>query len=106
MSFPKTLSLAAAFSMVIAQMLAVEIIGHRGAAHDAPENTMASFKEAWAQNADAIETDLWLSRDGKIVVMHDGDTKRLGGITNKLASQTWQELQRFDVGAWKGAAFT
>jgi glycerophosphoryl diester phosphodiesterase len=91
--------------MLSARMLAVEIIGHRGAAHDAPENTMASFKTAWAQNADAIETDMWLSKDGKIVIMHDGDTKRVGGSTNKIATQNWEDMQRFDVGGWKGEKF-
>jgi glycerophosphoryl diester phosphodiesterase len=91
--------------IIMPALNAVEIIGHRGAAHDAPENTLASFKTAWAQNADAIETDLWLSKDGRIVVMHDGDTKRVGGRTNKLATQTWEELQRFDVGGWKGEQF-
>jgi glycerophosphoryl diester phosphodiesterase len=105
MQFPKTLCAVAALSMVTAQMLAVEIIGHRGAAHDAPENTMASFKMAWAQNADAIETDMWLSKDGKIVIMHDGDTKRLGGRTNKLVTLTLEELQNVDVGAWKDPKF-
>jgi glycerophosphoryl diester phosphodiesterase len=105
MKLPRTLLLAAVFVMFAAQMFAVEIIGHRGAAYDAPENTMASFKMAWAQNADAIETDMWLSKDGRIVIMHDGDTKRMGGTTNKLATQTWDELQGVDVGAWKGARF-
>ena len=105
MRFLKTLCLTAGFSMVTAQMFAVEIIGHRGAAHDAPENTMTSFKMAWAQNADAIETDMWLSKDGKIVIMHDGDTKRLGGKTNKLASMTLEQLQTIDVGVWKDAKF-
>ncbi len=106
MQFPKILRrFAALAAMLVAQMNAVEIIGHRGTAYDAPENTMVSFKMAWAQNADAIETDMWLSKDGKIVIMHDGDTKRLGGDTNKLATQTLDELQRFDVGAWKGEQF-
>ena len=105
MQFPKSLWLASVFGMIVTRMHAVEIIGHRGAAHDAPENTMASFQRAWAQNADAIETDLWLSKDGKIVVMHDANTKRVGGTTNKIATQTWDELQRFDVGGWKGGQF-
>ena len=104
MNFPKTLWLAAAFG-ILAPMHAVEIIGHRGAAHDAPENTMASFKMAWAQNADAIETDMWLSKDGRIVIMHDANTKRVGGTTNRIATLTWDELQRFDIGGWKGAQF-
>jgi glycerophosphoryl diester phosphodiesterase len=84
---------------------AVEIIAHRGASFDAPENTLAAMKLAWEQQADAIELDLWLSKDGRLVVMHDGDTKRVGGSTNKIATQTWEELQRFDVGGWKAAQF-
>jgi glycerophosphoryl diester phosphodiesterase len=95
-----------ACSIIIAPALnAVEIIGHRGAAYDAPENTLVSFKTAWTQNADAIETDMWLSKDGKIVIMHDGDTKRVGGSTNKIAAQNWEDLQRLDVGGWKGEQF-
>jgi glycerophosphoryl diester phosphodiesterase len=84
---------------------AVEIIAHRGASFDAPENTLTAMKLAWEQNADSIETDLWISKDGKVVVIHDSDTKRFGGVTNKVASQTWDELQRYDVGAWKDARF-
>ena len=91
--------------MLATQLTAVEIIGHRGAAYDAPENTLTSMKAAWAQGADAVELDLWLSKDGKLVVMHDGDTKRFGGRTNKIATQTWAELQGLDVGAWKNPKF-
>src|SRR5688500_19564502 len=86
-------------------VFSVEIIAHRGASYDAPENTLAAMKLAWEQKADAIELDLWLSKDGKIVVLHDSNTKRLGGTTNHVAQQTWDELQRIDVGAWKNARF-
>jgi len=92
-------------AMLATRLTAVEIIGHRGASYDAPENTLASMKLAWEQDADAIELDLWLSKDGKLVVIHDSDTKRFGGSTNKVATQTWEELQRFDVGGWKSAKF-
>lgn len=84
---------------------AAEIIAHRGASHDAPENTLASMKLAWEQKADAIELDLWLSKDGRLVVMHDGDTKRVGGPERKLTEQTWDELKQLDVGSWKHASF-
>ena len=84
---------------------AVEIIAHRGASHDAPENTLAAMKLAWEQNADSIETDLWLSKDGKVVIIHDSDTKRMGGTTNKIATRTWEDLQSVDVGAWKAPQF-
>lgn len=81
-----------------------EIIAHRGASFDAPENTMASFRLAWVQNADAIECDVLLSRDGKIVVLHDTDTKRLAGVQKTVTDQTLDELQSLDVGKWKGKA--
>jgi glycerophosphoryl diester phosphodiesterase len=93
-----------AFALVSAP-LTTEIIAHRGASYDAPENTLAAMKLAWEQKADAIELDLWLSRDGKLVVLHDADTKRVGGNTNRVANQTWTELQNVDVGAWKNERF-
>ena len=47
------------------------VIAHRGASHDAPENTVAAFHLAVAQRADMIETDLHLTRDGRVVLFHD-----------------------------------
>ncbi len=81
---------------------AVEIIGHRGASEDAPENTLASFRLAWTQNADAAETDVYLSKDGEIVVIHDANTRRVGGRDKKVVDQTLAELKQLDIGRWKG----
>ncbi len=79
----------------------VEIIGHRGASFDAPENTLESFQLGWKQNADAVELDIMLSKDGKIVVIHDKDTKRLAGVDRPVADQSFEELRKLDVGRWK-----
>jgi glycerophosphoryl diester phosphodiesterase len=84
---------------------AVEIIAHRGASADAPENTLAAMKLGWEQGADAIELDLWISKDGKLVVFHDADTKRIGKTNRKVAELTWEEVQALDVGEWKDAKF-
>ncbi|WP_145223694.1 glycerophosphodiester phosphodiesterase [Gimesia algae] len=84
---------------------AVEIIGHRGASYDAPENTLASVNLAWERNADAVEIDIYLSKDGKIVAFHDKTTKRIGGRDQEVKNQTFDELQTLDVGAWKNAKF-
>jgi glycerophosphoryl diester phosphodiesterase len=84
---------------------AAEIIAHRGASHDAPENTLAAMRLAWEQKADAVEMDLWLSKDGRIVVLHDRDTKRVGGSGIPVVEQTWAEIERVDVGAWKDPRF-
>jgi glycerophosphoryl diester phosphodiesterase len=83
----------------------VEIIGHRGASFDAPENTLAAIKLAWAQQADTAECDIFLTKDGKIVLLHDKDTKRVAGVDKKVVEQTLAELRLLDVGKWKGAKF-
>jgi glycerophosphoryl diester phosphodiesterase len=85
------------------ETLAVEIIAHRGASYDAPENTMAAFSLGLKQGADAVELDIWLSKDGKIVVLHDGNTKRTTGQDKKVSEQTLAELRALDAGRWKDA---
>lgn len=84
-----------------AEPTAVEIIGHRGASFDAPENTLESIQLGWQQSADAVELDIMLSKDGRIVVIHDKDTKRLAGVDRSVADQSFAELQALDVGRWK-----
>ena len=82
------LTLAAAL-MAVSSLHAAEpfLVAHRGASHDAPENTLPAFELAWKQGADAIEGDFHLTKDGKIVCLHDYDTKRVSGtkLVAKLA---------------------
>lgn len=86
----------------LTSLSAVEIIAHRGASYDAPENTLSSFKLGWEQKADICELDVYLSKDGEIVVLHDKDTKRTGGVAKPVVEQTLEELRALDVGSWKG----
>ncbi|HET6422674.1 MAG TPA: glycerophosphodiester phosphodiesterase [Planctomycetaceae bacterium] len=79
----------------------VEIVAHRGASHDAPENTLAAIRLGWEQHADAVEFDVYLSKDGQIVLIHDADTERVAGIKRKVVDQTTEELRQLDVGKWK-----
>lgn len=99
------LSLALLVSFMTLSLSAVEIIGHRGASYDAPENNLSAIKLSWKQKADGTEFDIHLSKDGKLVSMHDYDTKRIGGVDKKIVDQTWDELQKLDVGSWKGKKF-
>lgn len=78
------------------------IIGHRGASHDAPENTMESFRLALEQGADGIEADFRLTADGSIVCMHDKTTGRTARVDLEIAATTVKELRALDAGAWKG----
>lgn len=79
------------------------IVAHRGASHDAPENTLAAFELAWEQNADAIEGDFYVTKDQRIVCIHDDTTERVAPRQKKLtvAKSTLKQLQQLDVGSWK-----
>lgn len=85
---------------------AVEWVAHRGASHDAPENTLAAFHLAWQQNADAIEGDYYLTKDKQIVCLHDRSTQRIAGVELSVAQSTLAELRTLDVGSWKGPQFS
>lgn len=81
------------------------IIAHRGASHDAPENTLAAFRLAFEQGADGIEGDFYLSKDGQIVCMHDDTTKRTADKDLSVVGSTFEELRQLDVGSWKSPQF-
>lgn len=90
----------------VTETQAVEIVGHRGASYDAPENTLASVNLAWKRGADAVEIDIYLSKDGKIVAFHDKTTKRTaGGGKHKIADLTLAELRKLDAGSWKNKKY-
>jgi len=76
------------------------IIAHRGASHEAPENTLAAIKLAWQEQADAVEIDVHLSRDGQIVVLHDSNTWRLGRWPFPVKWQSLAMLKRLDAGKY------
>jgi glycerophosphoryl diester phosphodiesterase len=80
-----------------------EIVAHRGASHDAPENTLPSVRLGFEQGADAVEVDVFATADRRIVTIHDPDTKRVAGVKIDVAKSTLAELRELDVGSWKGA---
>jgi glycerophosphoryl diester phosphodiesterase len=79
----------------------MDIIAHRGASYDAPENTLAAFRLAFAQRADAVELDVHLSADGAIVVIHDSTTCRTAGLDRAVRDQSLADLKSLDAGRWK-----
>ena len=80
----------------------IEIVAHRGASHDFPENTLPAFEAAWERKADTIEGDFYLTKDGKIVCMHDSTTDRTSNGSLSVAEATYDELRALDFGSWKG----
>jgi len=71
-----------------------KVIGHRGAAAYAPENTLASFREAARRGATWVETDVKLTADGVPILMHDDSLKRTTGIDRRVAETRRAELPR------------
>ncbi len=83
----------------------VQVIAHRGASHLAPENTLAAVELAWRQGADAVEVDVHLTRDGRIVAIHDETTERTAGTCLEVAATQSSHLRRLDVGRHKHPRF-
>ncbi len=83
----------------------VEVIAHRGASADAPENTLSAVHLAWQQGADAAEIDVQLTADGELIAIHDETMLRTGGVDWAVKDRTLAELKTLDVGSWKSPQF-
>jgi glycerophosphoryl diester phosphodiesterase len=74
------------------------IIGHRGAAGECPENTILSFQQAVAQDADGLELDVRISADGVPVVIHDATVDRTTDGRGEVRALPVCDLERLDAG--------
>jgi len=81
------------------------IVGHRGAAGHAPENTMVSFRKAIELGADWVELDVHRSKDGQLMVMHDATVDRTTNGTGAVSELTFDELRALDAGEWLSKDF-
>lgn len=71
----------------------ISIVAHRGASAYELENSMASFKKAFELNADAIELDIWKSKDDSLIVMHYQMTGRTANKNLNISTSTAKELR-------------
>ena len=78
---------------------------HRGFNSIAPENSMPAFGAAVAMGAEEIEFDLWFTKDGEVVSIHDSTLERVSNGTGKVWEYTLEELRQLDFGAKRGGAF-
>jgi glycerophosphoryl diester phosphodiesterase len=83
----------------------VAVVAHRGAQAYAPENTMAAFRLASELGADAVELDVHLTADERLVVIHDDTLDRTTSGSGLVRDRTWDELCRLSAGEWYGAQF-
>jgi len=81
------------------------VMGHRGAAAAAPENTLASLRTAVAMGMTWVEFDVMLSGDGVPVLFHDDNLKRITGRKAAMARTPFAELARLEAGAWFAPGF-
>lgn len=81
------------------------VAAHRGSSAKYPENTMLAFEKAIEEGADQIETDIRISKDGEIVLIHDATVDRTTNGHGLVRELTLKELKALDAGAIKGAAF-
>lgn len=78
----------------------LKIFAHRGASGTYPENTLLAFTKAAELKVDGIELDVRLTKDNKLVVIHDETTKRTTGKDWKICERTFDELKTLDAGGW------
>lgn len=81
------------------------VIAHRGASFYAPENTHSAFELAIEMEAEMIELDLMMSKDGVPVVIHDDNLERTTGVVGAVSDHTLEELKQFETGAWFSEKF-
>jgi glycerophosphoryl diester phosphodiesterase len=82
-----------------------QVIAHRGASGEAPENTLAAFHRALTLGVDGVELDVHLSADAEPVVLHDPLLERTTDGRGLVGAHSLTELRRLDAGRWFGEAF-
>lgn len=83
----------------------VQNYAHRGASGYFPENTMLAFMKAVKMGCDGIETDVQMTRDGVLVLIHDESVDRTTNGSGLVKDYSYAELCRLDAGLWYGARF-
>ena len=88
------------------------VVGHRGASEKCPENTLAAFREAVANGAQIVEFDVYQTKDGAWVVMHDDTCDRttdavahFGRKKVRVDELTLAQIRELDAGKWRGEEF-
>ncbi len=84
----------------------VAITAHRGSKRKAPENTLSALRQAIADGADYAEIDVQTTADGVVVLLHDGDLRRVAALNRQLHELNYDELREIDIGSWFAPEFS
>lgn len=82
-----------------------QVIGHRGAAAYAPENTLEGIHTAADMGASWVEFDVKLTKDGVPILFHDDDLERTTGVPGLVADIMYDDIRHLDAGSWFGDSF-
>lgn len=86
----------------------IQVVAHRGASEDAPEHTLAAYRKAIEDGADALECDIRLTADGHLVCVHDRRVNRTSNGRGAVSALELAELAALDFGSrrtrdsWRG----
>jgi glycerophosphoryl diester phosphodiesterase len=80
----------------------IQVVAHRGASQEVPEHTLAAYRKAIEDGADALECDIRLTADGELVCVHDRRVNRTSNGRGAVASMELADLAALDFGSWKG----
>lgn len=87
--------------MTHARQHLVQVVAHRGASEEAPEHTLAAYKKAIEDGADALECDVRLTADGHLVCVHDRRVNRTSNGRGAVSALELADLAALDFGSWK-----
>ncbi|MFD0316045.1 glycerophosphodiester phosphodiesterase [Streptomyces flavalbus] len=87
--------------MTHARQHRIQVVAHRGASEDAPEHTLAAYKKAIEDGADALECDVRLTADGHLVCVHDRRVNRTSNGRGAVSALELADLAALDFGSWK-----
>jgi glycerophosphoryl diester phosphodiesterase len=83
----------------------LQVIAHRGASSQAPENTLAAFEKALELGVDGLEMDVRETKDGELVVVHDATVTRTTNGNGRVKTKTLKQVKALDAGSWFGKSF-
>ncbi|GAA2731627.1 glycerophosphodiester phosphodiesterase [Streptomyces nogalater] len=87
--------------MTHAPQRSIQVVAHRGASEDAPEHTLAAYRKAVEDGADALECDVRLTADGHLVCVHDRRVNRTSNGRGAVSALELADLAALDFGSWK-----
>ncbi|MFF5156060.1 glycerophosphodiester phosphodiesterase [Streptomyces sp. NPDC000348] len=87
--------------MTHARQHLTQVVAHRGASEDAPEHTLAAYRKAIEDGADALECDVRLTSDGHLVCVHDRRVNRTSNGRGAVSTLELSDLAALDFGSWK-----